>query len=316
MIKVLFVSSGNTTRGISPIIKNQGASLKKAGLNIEYYTIKGRGISGYLKNIRPLRCYLKTHDFDIIHAHYSLSAFVASLAGAKPLIVSLMGSDVKAKKWYKILLWLFYKYLWDVTIVKSEDMKSTLGFPNIKILPNGVDISLFVPMDKKTCQKELSWSREKVHILFPANPTRPEKNFNLLKSSIRKTRYDNIEVHALVNVAHKAIPTYLNAADVMVLPSLWEGSPNVIKEAMACNTPIVATNVGDVSWLLGEEKGCFISGFEESEFIEKLNRGIEYSKSHNKTEARSRLEKLGLSSSEVAERLINIYKKVNANSRK
>ena len=103
-MKILFVSSGNSQNGISPIIKNQGESIVKAGIELEYFLIKGKGIKGYFKSIFTLRKHLKNNTYDIVHVHYSLSAIVASLAGAKPLIVSLMGSDVKSNSWFKWIL--------------------------------------------------------------------------------------------------------------------------------------------------------------------------------------------------------------------
>ena len=98
MMKILFISSGNSSQGISPIIHNQGESLKKNGVILEYLTIKGKGLIGYLKSIPMIRKHIKKNKYDIVHAHYSFSAFAASFAGASPLIVSLMGSDVKSKK--------------------------------------------------------------------------------------------------------------------------------------------------------------------------------------------------------------------------
>ena len=106
MIKVLFVSSGNSVEGISPIIKNQGESLREK-IELTYFTIKGKGVKGYLKATLGLRKHLKQNKYNIVHAHYSLSAFTASLAGAKPLVVSLMGSDVKTKYIYKFIIFSF-----------------------------------------------------------------------------------------------------------------------------------------------------------------------------------------------------------------
>ena len=103
-MKILFISSGNSVNGISPITKNQGVSLENAGISLEYYTIKGRGPRGYLNNVKPLKKLLKEQTYDVVHAHYAFSAFVATLAGAKPLVVSLMGSDVKVKSNYKIII--------------------------------------------------------------------------------------------------------------------------------------------------------------------------------------------------------------------
>lgn len=140
-MKVLFVSSGNSEFGISPIIKNQGESLKQNGIDLYYFTIKGKGIKGYLKNIPILKKYLKNHNYDIIHAHYSLSAIVATLSGAKPLVVSLMGSDIYGnvnidgkRKFYSYINILSAKLLHPFVnkiIVKSKNLESYTYFKNI-----------------------------------------------------------------------------------------------------------------------------------------------------------------------------------------
>ena len=110
-MKVLFVSSGNNAEGISVIVKNQGESLKKAGIDLSYFTIIGKGSLGFFKNIFRLRRHLRYNKYDIIHAHYSLSGFVAAIAGAKPLVVSLMGSDTYSIFPLNKLIWFFTFFL-------------------------------------------------------------------------------------------------------------------------------------------------------------------------------------------------------------
>ena len=130
-MKVLFISSGNSKLGISPIIKNQGESLRKAGVDVSYYLIKGKGFRGYLKSIKPLKNFIKQNKVDIVHAHYSMSAFVGSLAGVKPLVVSLMGSDVQGGYLSKLLIKIFYKLSWKTAIVKSVRMYNHLDIKKV-----------------------------------------------------------------------------------------------------------------------------------------------------------------------------------------
>ena len=140
-MKVLFVCSGNSKFGISPIVKNQGESLKNNGVNIAYFTIKGKGFKGYLKNIPRLKKFLKSNKYDLIHAHYSLSAIAASLAGAKPIITSLMGSDIQAKTFWKLMIKFFNRISWKTTIVKSLRMREQIGISDALVIPNGVDVN-------------------------------------------------------------------------------------------------------------------------------------------------------------------------------
>lgn len=306
-MRILFISSGNSVNGISPIVINQGQSLIDNGVSVDYLTIKGKGLIGYLKFIPKIRKHLKQNKYDVIHAHYSLSAFAATLAGAKPLVVSLMGSDLKASKWFKYIIWLFYKLSWKVTIVKSLDMSEGLGLTPLEIIPNGVNLNRFRPLEKNKCQAQLKWDSTKIHILFPANPNRKEKNYKLLEEVRNVIKNNDIKIETLTNVPNVDVPIYMNAANVVVLLSLWEGSPNAIKEAMACNIPIVSTNVGDVKNVIGETEGCFITNFDSAEVADKIKKALEFDK---RTKGRDRIKELGLDSESTANKIIEIYNKV------
>ena len=304
-MKVLFVSSGNSEDGISPIIKNQGESLEREGIKITYFTIKGKGLIGYLKNVKVLRGFIKENNFDLIHAHYSMSAFVASLAGAKHLIVSLMGSDVKSDKLFKVFIHLFNKFSWTKTIVKSEDMKLSLGIKGTEVIPNGVDLRMFKPLNQLECKRKLGWDHEKKQVLFAANPNAYVKNFSLASDAFSLTKNSSYELKVLEYVPNEQMPIYFNAASLILLTSLWEGSPNVIKEAMGCNRPILSTNVGDVSILLSNVKA---SGIIVNNTKEEIAHKIEYFlENFSISEGREKLMQLKLDSKSVASQIIKLY---------
>jgi len=305
-VKVLFVSSGN--KGISPVVHNQGDSLLYQGVIVKYYPIKGKGILGYLSNISKLRKFLRENKIDVIHAHYSLTAFVTSMAKAKPMVVSLMGSDVKKGFFYRMLIQLFaFLFSWKNIIVKSEDMKASLKMDKAMVIPNGVDLKRFCEMNKQECQLKLGWDTEKKHILFPANIARPEKNYQLLEDAVKELNDNSIEVHWFNKVPNEETPYWYNAADVVVMTSLWEGSPNAIKEAMACSRPIVSTMVGNVEWLFGGIDGCFFTNYDSTDCSEKIQQTLAFK---GKTNGRQRIIELGLSNDLVAKRLVGIYQQV------
>ena len=310
MMKVLFVSSGNSLNGISPIIFNQGESLKKNGMILEYLTIKGSGLIGYLKSIPRIRKHIKQNKYDIVHAHYSLSAFAASLAGARPLIVSLMGSDVKSKKIFTVGIKIFNLLFWSAIIVKSEDMKASLGLETALVIPNGVDIDRFVPINRDEALAYTKWDKNKRHVLFAANPNRYEKNYKLAKNAFELINDSNIELHSLINIKNEHIPVYINASDVVLLTSLWEGSPNVIKESMACNRPIVSTDVGDVKYMIKKIDGCYVTSFNEEDIKQKIILALEFSE----TQGRNRIKQLEFDSNSIAKKLIAHYLNVKKNN--
>lgn len=300
-MKILFISSGNSKSGISPIILNQGNSLVDAGNSISYFAIKGNGIIGYLKNIKLLKKHLKDNNYDVIHAHYIWCGIIATLAGAKPLVVSLMGSDVKGSKVNHFLSFLFSKFFWKKIIVKSEDMLMSLKVKKAVIIPNGVNFEIFKPVNKNEALAFTKWDITKKHVLFAGDPKRKVKNFELAKSAIEKISDNHIELHVLTNIDNKLLPFYYCAADVILLTSLWEGSPNVIKEAMACNRPIVSTNTGDVQKVIGNTKGCFITDYSAEECKQKIMLALSY----DFTDGRENIKHLN--SKHIANLLVNLY---------
>jgi glycosyltransferase involved in cell wall biosynthesis len=304
-LRVLFVSSGNSKSGISPIVKAQGDSLEKEGVYIDYFTIKGKGVRGYLNAVGDLKKYLKERNYDVIHAHYWLSGIVASLAGAKPLVVSLMGDDVKASAIFRWIIRLFYYLSWDGVVVKSKDMYESLNIKSAYTISNGVDMSRFKPIDKDLALKRVDWDGTKKHILFTANPNRGVKNFKLAKMAFEYLNREDLELHYLKGVPQEEVVYYYNASDVVILTSLWEGSPNAIKEAMACSIPIVSVDVGDVRELISDTKGGFITSFD---YIEISNRLEEALKFGDRTNGREKISHL--SSEKVAKRVIDVYKDI------
>ncbi|UCH92176.1 MAG: glycosyltransferase [Candidatus Aminicenantes bacterium] len=304
-MKVLLVSSGNSKEGISIIVKNQAESLRENGVQIEYFAIVDKGIKGYLKNIPRLRKFLKSNRFDIIHAHYSLSGVVALLAGARPLVVSLMGSDIEANLFLKLIFKIFRKFLEKNLIVKSESIKEKIKSDDAHVIPNGVDLKKFSLMDQRTAREQVGFNQDLKYIIFVANPARYEKNHKLAQKAYQLLNDNNVILEVVHNVAHRLIPFYMNAADVVLLTSLWEGSPNVIKEAMACNCPVVSTDVGDVREIIGETEGCYITTFEPEDVAEKLKIALVFGK---RTDGREHIRYLD--SNVIAKKIIKLYEKI------
>lgn len=301
-MKVLFVSSGRKG-SVSPLIKNQGDSLNDAGIEIYYFLIKS-GIKNYLSSIFKIRNIFKNNNFDLIHAHYSLSGFAASLGGKYPVVVSLLGSDA-----YKpfILRWLtrmFSYYRWDKTIVKTTRMLDVLNLKKAEVIPNGVNIERFKPLSKDISRKKINFNTTKKILLFASDPNRKEKNYMLAVDTVNYLKRDDIELIPVFDVPNSEMPYYLNASNVLILTSKYEGSVNVVKEAMACNIPVVSTDVGDVKQNTSGLKGCFICDPNPASIAEGLLKVLSI---ENVTDSRNRIIELGLDSVTVAKKIINIY---------
>lgn len=307
MKSVLFVRSGNN--GEDPISTRQAKSLYPF-LNVDFYDVVGRGFLGYLKNIGRLRRKIKESNPDVIHCHYSFTGILVSLTFTrKPIIVSLMGSDIYSSSFlFKSVILFFSKFIWNSTIVKSNDLKAKLNYSKVHVIPNGVDLDSFYPLDKLQARKELGWDLHKYQILFGSSPNRKEKNFPLAKEAIQllEEKGINFELKFLDNVKETELNRYYSACDVLLLTSRYEGSPNVIKEAVSCNCPFVATNVGDIYELFGDLSGSYICNDFSSKLIADNLMKVLSQKSA--ILSRSKITDLEISSKQIALKLVSIYK--------
>lgn len=307
-MKVLFISSGNNNLDC-PIAINQANSIQKHHpyVQIEHYRVVGKGLFGYLKNIKPLKGKIRSFDPDVIHSHYSFCGYLAVLSlTRKPIVASLMGSDVQLKGIWKMVL-LFFSIFWDTIIVKSQDMKEKCGIKKAIIVPNGVDFESYGFIDKSEAKKALGLDVSKNYITFLADPSRPEKNHPLAKQAFEKIKKEDRELLTVYNIPHNKTRLYYYASDTIIMTSKYEGSPNVIKEAMACNKPIVSTMVGDVDTLLMDLQGCYISQNDKDSFAFALEEALNFKE---ETKGKQRLIELGIDSKSISNKIVGLYSKL------
>lgn len=319
-MKVLFVSRDYNEQGISLIVAMQGESLKKAGCGVEYFSVKGTGFLGYLKSIFTLRRYLKTHQIHVIHAHYGLCGILACLAKTKEkLVISFMGSDVLGMSKLSRGAFFLNKILLlasrfaarigaDCIIVKTQEMANQLKIPGkLAVVPNGVDLDRFIPGDKNAARLKLNRPVSKSFAIFVSSPSRPEKNYPLAEKAARDA---GLELVAVYGRPTEELVLYYHAADLLILTSYYEGSANVIKEAMACNRPIVSTEVGDARWVMGGVEGCYLTTFEAADVTKKIQHALDFSRAHGRTRGRERITELGLNSDIIAGKILKIYERI------
>lgn len=315
-MKILFIAKEKQPDQLSILVQRQVSVLKKTenSLQITKFICKGTGVSGYNSIYKYLKRFLNQKDFDILHAHYSFIGLLAILASNKRnVVVSFMGTDIfsNALK-YRIVRWYISNKAAQI-IVKSERMLEKLPKQNnISVIPNGVDLKIFQPIDKTSAKRSLGWDNDKFYVIFPAGKNRYEKNFSLAQQAITElSKKHPIEIHLLENVKPEDVPTYLNAADIVLLTSRWEGSSNVTKEAMACNTIVVSTDVGDTSELFNGTAGYFITDQNVEDVVSKLKQAIAFLKGNNSTQGRQRILELGLDDATTAKKIFDVYKKLN-----
>tara|TARA_B100001540_G_C15804251_1_gene641319 strand:- start:766 stop:1707 length:942 start_codon:yes stop_codon:yes gene_type:complete len=307
LIKVLHIYRGYGPGHKNTVVDNQIATLNTEA-SIKIYThILNKGGLEYLRSIKIVSALVKKKQIDIIHAHYSFSGFVAGLAfTGRPIVCSLMGSDVFSSLIEKKMLKAFKNFFWEVTIVKSREMLEII--PKSQLIPNGVDLKNFRMIEKNKALEKVQFDDSKINILFVATlPETPVKNLKLAKKAIRflnnELKDDKFVLHILSDIDFEELPYYYSAANMLIMTSLSEGSPNVIKEAMACNCPIVATDVGDIKELTTGVMECNIVKNKVESVVEAIKDIISRDKRSN---GRMKIQKL--SSVRIKNELFSLYK--------
>jgi glycosyltransferase involved in cell wall biosynthesis len=321
-IEVLFVSSGGSSRIPSPVVAWQLESIRKENITIGSFTTR-RGLVGYIKSIYYLKKYLASKkNIKAIHAHYGWCGIVALLARNKQkVVISFMGDDLVgvvgkngkytlAGRLVAGLNIFLARHFYDHIIVKSDNLRNRLkGIDNVSVIPNGVDMHVFYELEQKEAKAKVGLANKKKYVLFVSDPSRPEKNYKLAREAVSLLGDKDIELLPLSGLAHQDLLYYYNAADCLILTSFHEGSPNVIKEAMACNCPIVSTDVGDVREVLRDTEGCFVASYDPADFAHHIRQALNFTQNQGRTRGRERILELGLDSESTARRIIEVYKK-------
>lgn len=290
-------------------IKEQIESLNKLGAENEVFFINSReeGKGAYLRSLWKLYRLLKQNRYDIIHCHHSFSGVIFMLSARWYKTKRLLSYQSDPRNEGGLLLFRILYLFFDKIILKNKPKDADKA--KIVYLPNGVNTSFFVPMDRNQCKDKLGLDKSKRYILFmDSYNRRPCKRIDRYSEtlSILKEKYQHVDIEPLVltNTARNLIPAYINASDLHLLTSDFEGSPNSVKECMACNIPVVSTPVGNVSDMLQEVEGSFVSKtFSPEELAELSDRSLRL----KLVDSRYSLTKKGLDIETVAQRLLNLY---------
>jgi teichuronic acid biosynthesis glycosyltransferase TuaC len=307
-MKVLIVSSGNNGN-TSSFVQEQGESLQKKGVEVEYFQIVGKGYQGYLANLSKLKIKISSFKPDLIHAHYGLTALLSNLQRKIPVISTFHGSDIWIFRKNRILSQLAH-ILSKQSIIVDEKMSAELKFSKkIELIPCGVDPDIFTTVEKSIAMAKMDLTCEKINILFSSNFEYYEKNYPLARKAMNILG-DRFKLIELKGYSRVQVNLLLNACDVALMTSISEGSPQFIKEAMLCNCPIVSTRVGDVAEVIGITGGCYLTSFDPADIAQKVKLAVEYRRKYFFTRGRQRIMEVGLDSETIANRIIEVYKKV------
>jgi teichuronic acid biosynthesis glycosyltransferase TuaC len=305
----------STDRGYGSFVQAQMESLRPLGVDYDVVFINGRESRwNYARAIGEIRRRLRARRYDLIHAHFALSGWVARCQWSLPVLVSFLGDDVLGRFTRGGRLTLYGRLLQASSfilarlvsgvIVKSREMKLKLRLSSALVIPNGVDLDLFRPMDRDEARGQLGLDLAKRLVLFPYDPAVIRKRYDLVEASVARARESipELEILKVLGVPPSRMPLYMNAADVLVLPSLAEGSPNAVKEAMAVNLPVVSVDVGDVAELIGATEGCYLAPRDVEALASRI---VEVCRRGTRTRGRDWIARLSMPA--VARQIVEVY---------
>ena len=243
-------------------VDRQLASLKNLGVEITTLDI-GRCHSPVtiFRKWLELRREVRGRNPNLVHGQYgTIVGMLVAFAG-RPAVISFCGNDLlpgaSIPTWRMYLCFLLSNLaaVWAKGLIcKSESLRQALWWRRNRavVIPNGVDLDFFSPGPRDEARHRLGWDIKRSIVLFNAGSDPQRKGLDLAGDAIKVARslVPDIEMHIVSRVDPHLMPLYYRAADVLLCASKAEGSPNVVKEALACNLPIVSTPVGDVPELL------------------------------------------------------------------
>lgn len=244
----------------------QVQALAAAGVRVQLEFIDGRGNdAAYVAGLRRINRLARSGAFDVVHAHYGLTGFVAAFQRL-PLVVTYYGDDLLGTPdghgrvtWKSRVirgLGALAARRADALICMSEGMRAALprtaDRARAHVIPNGVDLGRFAPGARALARTRLGLDPTARLVLFPNTPGEPRKRLDLAEASLRRLATERVAARLWIvsRVPHEQMPDHYRAADCLLLTSDWEGSPNVVKEALCCDLPVVSVDCGDVAhWL-------------------------------------------------------------------
>lgn len=307
-MRILVVASFNKGRFV-PFIIEQAEALKRAGCEVEFFGVQGKGLKGYLDNLPLLRQRIRSFNPDVIHAHYGLSGLFANLQRRVPVVSTYHGSDINDKKVLTFSKLSMKLSAWNIFVSKK-----TLEIANLRkrytLLPCGIDLSDLQLTEKNEARRKMNLDAEKEYVLFAGAFDNAVKNVALANETIRFLHDGNVELLELKGYSREEVTLLMCAADAFLMTSISEGSPQVVKEALACGCPIVSVNVGDVKERIEGVIGCYVAESREPKELEKY---LELAMSfEGKTKGREKIIADNLDNRSVADKLLDVYRKVIA----
>lgn len=305
--------------GYGAFVADQLDWVRRCGIEVAVEFIDGRrGKRSYPTGLARVRRLTRAGAFDVVHAHYGLTGFVAAFQPL-PLVVSFCGDDLlgtpngrggitTVSRLQRTLSWYAARRA-DGIICKSEQLRAALPAATDRarahVIPNGVDTNRFSPGDRHTARRRLGLDTKEWLVMFPHTPLVPRKRVDLAESAVARlvrTR-PGARLWIVQGVPHAEMPDYYRAADCLLLTSDQEGSPNVVKEALCCDLPVVSVNVGDVGRWVKLVPGSLLVECDPQRIAEGLSEVVTGAGRVDGARVRSEL-----SAERTASRVVEVYR--------
>jgi len=293
-------------------VRDQVAELRQLGVEVESFEFPpGRG--EYVPATRRLRRLLKRERFDLVHAHYGLAGWVGRLAGARPLLVSFHGTDVR----HWLVGPLSRRLAWRAGLVAGvsrslfapEDGRPGLPpVPGSAVLPCGPDLRRFKPLPRQEARRQLGLDPSGRYLLFPASPNRPEKRHDRAAGLAVACDAELLTGGA---IDPDQMPLWVNAANAVIITSDYEGFGMAAVEALACDVPALSTPVGIAPYALGGIEGTLCAGFDPEAWAAAARPLLDSADPRVSGAARA----AALSAASMAERTLVAYRELIAGAR-
>jgi glycosyltransferase involved in cell wall biosynthesis len=264
----LYPTAASPRRG--RFVYDQVEALRALGVEVDLFTFP-LGARSYLRAVGPLRKLLAEQSFDVVHAHYGLCGWTAVRAGARPLVVTFHGTDVRhpasGRVSRRILRKLDLAAGASRSIFGEEGGRPGLAPPpgRAAVLPCGVDTSRFVPADRAEARRRLGLDPGGRYLFFPADPERPVKRGD---RAAEVAHLADAELLTAGEIAPEQMPDYVNASSAVLVTSESEGFGLAVLEALACRVPVLSTPVGIAPLVLAGLEGCLVADFDAGKWAE------------------------------------------------
>ena len=305
-MRVLVVASFNKGH-FAPFIVEQVEALKEQGCEIEFFGLQGKGFRGYLHNVPQLKQKIREFRPDIIHAHYGLSGLFANLQREIPVVTTYHGSDINDKSALPFSKMAIRLSGWNI-FVSRKIIEIAKPKKNYSLLPCGIDLHELQQMNKSEARQRMNLEANKRYVLFSGAFDNEVKNAPLARKAIEELQYSDVVLLELKGYSREEVALLMCAVDVLLMTSFTEGSPQVIKEALACGCPIVSVDVGDVKERIEGVEGCYVTDTRNaSELAILLQKALDFD---GKTKGRERVISDQLDNRLVAQQLMKIFRLV------